>query len=136
MDVIVPGLRAGLALTLAAFALTLPAAAQDASWTNGISVIGELKYPPGFKQFDYVDPDAPKRGALRLSELGTFDNLNPIVNKGNLAAGLGLVYEPLMKSSMDEVFASYGLIAESIAYPADFSSVFLAPVMSSCTLIL
>lgn len=123
MGSIVSGLRGGLVLALATFSLVPPAAAQDALWTSGISVIGELKYPPGFKHFDYVNPDAPKGGKLQQSELGTFDNLNPVVNKGNLAAGIGLVYEPLMKPSMDEVFASYGLLAESISYPADFSSV-------------
>lgn len=123
MGLIVSGLGRGLLLAFAALSLALPAAAQDAPWTNGISVIGKLKYPPGFKHFDYVNPDAPKRGDLKQSELGTFDNLNPIVNKGNLAAGLGLVYESLMKSSMDEVFTTYGLLAESVSYPADFSSV-------------
>lgn len=123
MGLIASGLRGGLALALATFSLTLPAAAQDAPWTNGISVIGELKYPPGFKHFDYVNPDAPKGGNLKLSELGTFDNLNPVVSKGNLATGLALVYEPLMRSSMDEVFSRYGLIAESVSYPSDFSSV-------------
>lgn len=97
--------------------------ASQLNWTNGISVIGELKYPPGFKHFDYVNPAAPKKGDLRLSELGTFDNLNPLVNKGNIAAGIGGVYETLMKSSLDEAFSSYGLIAESIAYPPDFSTV-------------
>jgi microcin C transport system substrate-binding protein len=123
MGLIGSGLRGGFLLAVATFSLALPAAAQDAPWTNGISVIGQLKYPPGFKRFDYVNPDAPKGGDLKLSDLGTFDNLNPVVNKGNLASGMALVYEPLMKASMDEVFANYGLLAESISYPADFSSV-------------
>jgi microcin C transport system substrate-binding protein len=123
MGLIGSGLRGGFLLAVATFSLALPAAAQDAPWTNGISVIGQLKYPPGFKRFDYVNPDAPKGGTLRLTETGTFDNLNPVVNKGNLATSVGLVYEPLLRSSMDEVFASYGLIAESLSYPADFSSV-------------
>ena len=123
MGLIVSGLRGGLVLALATFSMALPVAAQDAPWTNGISVIGELKYPPGFKHFDYVNADAPKGGTLRMSDLGTFDNLNPVVNKGNLPSGIGLVYESLLKSSMDEVFASYGLLAESISYPPDFSSV-------------
>jgi microcin C transport system substrate-binding protein len=123
MGLIGSGLRGGLLLTLAAVSLAMPAAAMDGAWTNGISVIGQLKYPPGFAHFDYVNPDAPKRGDLKLSQLGTFDNLNPVVNKGNLAAGLNFVYEPLMKASMDEVFASYGLLAESVSYPPNFASV-------------
>jgi len=123
MGFIVSGLRGGLLVALATFSLALPTAAQDAPWTNGISVIGELKYPPGFKHFDYVNPDAPKAGDLRLSDLGTFDSLNPVVNKGSVVTSIGLVYETLMKSSLDESFSSYGLIAEGIAYPPDFSSV-------------
>ncbi|MBX9458170.1 MAG: extracellular solute-binding protein [Rhizobium sp.] len=123
MGLIVSGLRRGMMLAVVALSLVLPAAAQDAPWTNGISVLGELKYPPGFKHFDYVNPDAPKGGDVRLSDLGTFDNLNPVVNKGSIVAGIGLVYETLMKSSLDEPFSSYGLLAESIAYPPDFSSV-------------
>jgi microcin C transport system substrate-binding protein len=124
MRLIVSRLRGGISAALVALSLTLPAAAAAAqAWTNGISVIGELKYKPDFKHFDYVNPDAPKGGDLRLTELGTFDNLNPVVNKGNLVTGIGLVYETLMKSSLDESFSSYGLIAEGIAYPEDFSSV-------------
>jgi microcin C transport system substrate-binding protein len=123
MGLKVSGLRGGLCLALASLSLALPAAAQDAVWTNGISIIGKLKYPPDFKRFDYVNPDAPKGGTLKMSELGTFDSLNPVVSKGNVATGIGLVYEPLLKSSMDEVMASYGLLAESVAYPADLSSV-------------
>ncbi|CAN7559220.1 extracellular solute-binding protein [Rhizobium sp. LjRoot254] len=123
MRLIASGLRGGFSAAVLALSLAWPSMAADLNWTNGISVIGELKYPPGFKHFDYVNPDAPKKGNLRVSELGTFDNFNPLVNKGNLAIGIGQVYETLMKSSLDEAFSSYGLIAESIAYPADFSSV-------------
>jgi microcin C transport system substrate-binding protein len=123
MRLTVSGLRGGISAALIALSLAFPSIAAAQAWTNGISVIGELKYPPGFKHFDYVNPDAPKRGNLRMSELGTFDNFNPLVNKGNLAASVGMVYETLMKSSLDEAFSSYGLIAESIAYPPDFSSV-------------
>ena len=123
MHLIASGLRGGFSAALIALSLALPSIAAAQAWTNGISVIGELKYPPGFKHFDYVNPDAPKKGTLRVSELGTFDNFNPLVNKGNLAVGIGQVYETLMKSSLDEAFSSYGLIAESIAYPPDFASV-------------
>jgi microcin C transport system substrate-binding protein len=108
---------------LVALSLLFPVQARADNWTNGISTIGELKYPPGFKRFDYVNPDAPKAGNLHLSTLGTFDNLNPLPNKGNLETGVGLVFESLMKRSSDEVMSSYGLLAEAISYPADFSSV-------------
>ncbi|MBL0370403.1 ABC transporter substrate-binding protein [Rhizobium sp. KVB221] len=117
------GKLARLPGAILALSLVLPAAALAQSWTNGISTIGQLKYPPGFEHFDYVNPDAPKGGDLHLSELGTFDTLNPIPNKGNIVASVGIVYETLMKPSSDEVFSSYGLLAESISYPPDFSSV-------------
>lgn len=117
------GTRGTLPAAMLALSLIAPGLALADNWTNGISTIGELKYPPGFKHFDYVNPDAPKGGTVQLSTLGTFDTLNPIPNKGNLEGGVGAVYETLMKSSMDEVFSAYGLLAESISYPADFSSV-------------
>lgn len=123
MGLTVIGRRIALRGALLALSLVLPGAASADSWTNGVSTIGELKYPPGFKHFDYVNPDAPKGGSVHMSVLGTFDTLNPIPNKGNLEGGVGLVYETLMKPSTDEVFSSYGLLAEAISYPADFSSV-------------
>jgi microcin C transport system substrate-binding protein len=116
------GKLAILPAALLALSLFSPTTSFAENWTNGISTIGELKYPPGFKHFNYVNVDAPKGGNLRLGELGTFDTFNPINNKGNIAGSVGLVYETLMKSSLDEPFSSYGLIAESISYPADFSS--------------
>ncbi|MDP3525758.1 MAG: extracellular solute-binding protein [Hoeflea sp.] len=98
-----------------------PALAQDGGWRHATSMIGEPKYPQGFARFDYVNPDAPKGGTLRLSEDGTFDSLNPILAKGELVVGLGLVFDTLMKSSDDEISSSYGLLAESISFPEDIS---------------
>jgi microcin C transport system substrate-binding protein len=86
---------------------------------NGL--VGEPKYPEGFARFDYVNPDAPKGGTLRLSEDGSFDTLNPVPAKGDLAVGLGLVFETLMVSSEDEISADYGLLAEAVRYPDDYS---------------
>jgi microcin C transport system substrate-binding protein len=97
--------------------------AQEPQWRHGIPVIGELKLPPDFKQFPYVNPEAPKSGDLRLAEDGTFDNLNPVVDRGAPGAGVTLVYDTLMKRSEDEVFGSYGLLAEAVSYPDDLSSV-------------
>ena len=44
-----------------------------------LSPFGDVKYPADFKRFDYVNPDAPKGGVVRLFELGTFDNFNIVV---------------------------------------------------------
>jgi len=97
--------------------------AQEGEWRHATSLIGEPKYPADFPHFDYVKPDAPTGGVVRLSETGGFDTLNPIPAKGNLASGLGLVFETLMTSSLDESSTMYGLIAESMRYPDDVSSV-------------
>jgi microcin C transport system substrate-binding protein len=42
--------------------------------------------------------------------------------KGALAAGIELTSDALMTPALDEVSTQYGLLAESVAYPADFSS--------------
>ncbi len=102
-----------------------PAEAEGATaWRHGISKFGALKYPAGFKQFDYVNPKAPKGGAASQIALGTFDNFNMVVTgvKGNLAQGIDLLFDTLFVSSLDEVSSVYGLIAESVSYPDDFSS--------------
>ena len=90
---------------------------------HALSLIGKPKYPADFKHFDYVNPDAPKGGLVRMADIGSFDSLNPILYKGEPPAGLGLVYESLMQDSLDEPSTSYGLIAEWASYPPDFSSV-------------
>jgi microcin C transport system substrate-binding protein len=97
--------------------------AQEPVWRHATSLIEEPKYAEGFAHFDYVNPDAPKGGTVRLPDTGTFDTLNAIAPTGSGAAGLGLIYETLMTTSMDEVSTQYGLIAEAVSYPDDYSSV-------------
>ncbi|KPQ30153.1 MAG: microcin C transport system substrate-binding protein [Marinobacter excellens HL-55] len=82
---------------------------------------GELKYPQEFSHFDYVNPDAPKGGTLKLSVVSNgFDSFNPFVIRGVAAAGVSsYVYDTLMESSADEPFSEYGLIAESVEIPDD-----------------
>jgi microcin C transport system substrate-binding protein len=94
-----------------------------APWRHGISLTGEPKYAADFKHPDYVNPQAPKGGKLRLGALGTFDNFNPFISgvKGNLASNLLLIYDSLLMQSLDEPTTEYGLLAEAVAYPADFS---------------
>lgn len=98
---------------------------QDKNWRHGLSLYGELKYQPGFKQFEYVNAAAPKAGTARQIAIGTFDNFNTAVAgvKGALAAGVDLIYETLSVSALDEVSAEYCLVAESVSFPPDFSSV-------------
>jgi ABC-type oligopeptide transport system, periplasmic component len=51
---------------LAASLVPLPrsARAEEGSDRHGISAFGDLKYPPDFRNFDYVDPNAPKGGTV------------------------------------------------------------------------
>jgi microcin C transport system substrate-binding protein len=104
-----------------------PAAAQGATlnWRHGLSLFGELKYPAEFKHFDYVNPNAPKGGTLRLVAIGTYDNFNFVITglKGQIAAGItNFLHTRLMTSSFDEVGTQYGLLADAAAHPDDFSS--------------
>lgn len=116
-----------LVAALAVLALLLPAATEPArgeeAWRHGLSLFGAVKYPPGFARFDYVNPDAPKGGTVRLSAIGTFDSLNPFTFKGRPAGLLSLTYETLLTTSLDEPSSEYGLIAEAVSHPADVSSV-------------
>jgi len=99
------------------------APAAERNWRHGLSLFGDLKYPAGFKQFDYVNADAPKGGAARQVAIGTFDNFNTVVAgvKGTLAADIDIIYETLLVPALDEVAAGYGLLAEAVSYPDDFS---------------
>jgi len=109
------------ALVLAvALSAAIPAAAQTAT-SHGIAMHGDLKYPAGFRNFDYVNPDAPKGGEVRRSAQGGFDTFNPYVIKGRSAAGVGFLYQTLMVSSADEPFSQYGLLTQSVEMPADRS---------------
>ena len=117
------GLTAVLALSLAAAGSARAEDAAKETWRIGISTIGELKHPDGFERFGYVNPDAPKGGELKLSSTGTYDTFNPILAKGEVAAGVtSLVYDTLLKSADDEITASYGLLAEGVSYPDDMST--------------
>ena len=96
------------------------APATEARTVHAIAMHGEPKYPPGFAHFDYVNPDAPKGGTLRLAAQGAYDSFNANIPKGSPAAISG-VYETLLVSSADEAFTEYGLLAESVTMPEDRS---------------
>ena len=90
---------------------------------------GDIKYPPGFNHFDYVNPNAPKGGELVLVSnlrVSTFDKYNPFTIKGTEPAYLsGLLFETLLTSSLDEAATGYGLLAEDVTVADDgLSAVF------------
>ncbi len=111
---------------LAAGPLTAASAQQAAEPLapkhHALSLISTPKYPPDFKHFDYVNPQAPKGGEARLGVFGFYDNFNILTFKGRHASGLGLMYDSLMEDSLEEPSTSYGLLAEWVSYPKDFSS--------------
>jgi microcin C transport system substrate-binding protein len=109
--------------TLSAVATAGPAAAQAKNWKHGLSLFGDLKYPEGFKNFDYVNPAAPQGGTVRRGVVGTFDNFNPVIAmvKGNIAAGTELFVETLTTAAYDEISTEYGLLAEAVSSPGDHS---------------
>ena len=87
--------------------------------SHGFNLFGDLKYAPGFNHFDYVNPDAPKGGTYTFPGTTPPDNLNPYSLTG--AMPLIVIYETLMTSSDDEPTSLYGLVAETITYPDDYS---------------
>ncbi len=114
------GIAAGIPAIEAAHAQT---ATGEPEWRHALSLFGDIKYPAGFKRFDYVNPDAPKGGVARMISIGTFDNFNIAVMgvKGSIAPAATLIYETLMTRSQDEVATEYGLLAEGATHPDDFA---------------
>ena len=109
----------GTALVIATLAWTGAAGQERVRVTHAMAMHGEPKYGPALKHFDYVNPDAPKGGEVRLGVQGTFDSFNPYIIKG--VPGAGSAIESLTVSSADEAFTEYGLIAETIEWPDDRS---------------
>ncbi|HZF80029.1 MAG TPA: extracellular solute-binding protein, partial [Rubrivivax sp.] len=96
-------------------------------WVHGFAAYGPPKYGPDFKHFDYVEPNAPKGGTLRLrnpDRRSSFDKYNPWTTRGNAPAGVLIwMVEGLCHLVQDEPMTMYGLLAESIWVEPDFSAV-------------
>lgn len=116
---LVASIFTGLALATA----VAPAAVAQDQQRHALSLLGEPKYPSDFKHFAWVNPDAPKGGRVRQYADGTFDSLNQWPVQGQAAAGLGLLYEQLFASSIDEASTEYAHLAAWASYPTDYSSV-------------
>ncbi len=111
-----------LALTVGWFVQPSAARADDER-RMGVSLVGPPKASADFKNFEWVNPAAPKGGRIRQFANGTFDSLNQFPAQGQSASGLTLIYDLLFARSPDEAATGYGLIAEWLAFPPDFSSV-------------
>ena len=97
--------------------------ASDKNYEHAISVFNEIKYKKNFKHFDYVNPNAPKKGGIKLAERGTFDSLNQFILKGLSAIGLDNIYDSLLVTSLDEPLTAYGLIAKGMKISEDNTSI-------------
>jgi microcin C transport system substrate-binding protein len=88
---------------------------------------GDVKYPPGFKHFEWVNPDAPKGGDIDLVpplRITNFDKFNPFTLRGTAPPGLTtLVFETLLTGTLDEPTTAYGLLAEDVSVAPDGLSV-------------
>jgi microcin C transport system substrate-binding protein len=97
------------------------ASADDRKFRHALTLFDDIKYGPDFKHFNYVNPEAPKGGRVRLSAVGSFDSLNPYTFKGDSIGVAG--NETLLTPSLDEPSTQYGLVAESVWFADDWSSV-------------
>ncbi|MEK9953756.1 MAG: extracellular solute-binding protein, partial [Curvibacter sp.] len=105
-------------LALAGLCWALP------TWAgHAYAQFGDIKYPPGFAHFDYVNPAAPKGGEIVLvppTRLSNFDKYNPYTLKGSAPPALnGLVFESLLTGTLDEPTTAYGLLAEDVTVAPD-----------------
>lgn len=112
---------AGLGLAILFLMFATIVSAQDIIKSYGISKFGELKYAEDFEHLDYVNPDAPKGGEYSTWAFGTFDSFHPYISKGRSAIGASIQFESLMVGTSDEPDSMYGLLAESLEYPTDYS---------------
>ncbi len=111
--------KAGALLSLLGLVLLSGLFCQLARAETALAMHGEPKYGPDFTHFSYVNPNAPKGGALHLAAIGSFNSLNPFLVKGVAANGLGLVYQSLLRRGRDEPFTLYAGLADSYEIAPD-----------------
>jgi len=103
------------------------AATEGLAWRHALSVFGDVKYPADFKRYDYVNPNAPKGGVVRLFEQGTFDNFNTVVMgfKGSIARGATIINETLTTRSMTKCRPPTGCSPRLAPIPMIFPTSFI-----------
>ncbi len=112
----------GMCLNMGAMSVP-PTQAADPAPQHALTLDDRPKYGPDFTHLDYVNPDAPKGGIVRLHSIGSYDSFNPFIIKGDAAAGINNLFETLMISPADDSLTEYGLIAETVQVADDLSSV-------------
>ncbi|MYE82902.1 MAG: ABC transporter substrate-binding protein, partial [Gammaproteobacteria bacterium] len=112
--------RLALAAALAASAATAHCAAadaEDAPCRHAYAFLGEPKLPPGFEHFDWVNPDAPKGGFMRMADTGSWDTFNRMA-LGHSVRGMDTrgnstrhIYDSLVIRNPTEIATIYGVSA-------------------------
>ena len=107
--------------------MSLALAGGNARAAHAYGQFGDVKYPAGFANFEWVNPNAPKGGSIDLVpplRITNFDKYNPFILKGTAPPGLSeLVFESLLTGTMDEPTTAYGLLAEDVEVAPDGLSV-------------
>ncbi len=114
-----------LVAVLTAFGATT--AIAEPTYQHGVSFFGDFKYPPGFKHFDYVNPDAPKGGTLVLTG-DSWNSFTPYLDRGTTPPGVDhqygsqpFFYDGLFHASDDEIGTFYGNLVGEVMVADDFS---------------
>ncbi len=106
------------------FTLMLAWFSVQTSWSaHAYAQFGDIKYPAGFSNFDYVNPSAPKGGEIRMvppTRATNFDKFNPFTLKGIPPYALSeLMFESLLIGNSEEPTTAYGLLAQDVAVATD-----------------
>ncbi|MCZ6890318.1 MAG: extracellular solute-binding protein [Gammaproteobacteria bacterium] len=116
-----------VAAAIAIIGLSVAALATEPAYRHGLSFIYPLSYGPQFQHFDYVNPDAPKGGSMRIAVFGSYDSFIATLDKGQPVAGISftgypnLLYDRLLEPALDEATSQYGRLAEGVMVADDFS---------------
>ncbi len=126
-------------LALLALLAAPPVLAQSPN-PDAIAILGTPALPADFPNFPYVNPNAPKGGAVTFAMIGSYDGFNPFILGGNPALGLGdqwqpgvggtasggaigHIWETLLVPSAAEIATGYGHLAQSVTIAPDKLSV-------------
>ncbi|MEI7493966.1 MAG: extracellular solute-binding protein [Alphaproteobacteria bacterium] len=78
------------------------------------------KYDANSQYFDHVNPNAPKKGALKLAVIGTYDGLNPFAVMGTSPTHIAIFcFAKLLDESQDEIGISYPYVAKNLEISSD-----------------
>ena len=124
-----PGLAAALAVAAIHAVANGEINGEPIRYRHGYAFLAEPQYPPNFTHFNYVDPNAPKGGRLRLHGTGSWDSFNPsALRAAQVVAGLSMaaphanyLHDSLLAEAADEPASWYGRLAEGVAVAPDGS---------------